>query len=66
MGCKTKQFQADHGLKPDGVLDAETVRIMNIPVKERIRQIILNMERWRWIPQSFEPDYLLVNIPEFK
>lgn len=61
-----KQFQAIQGLKPDGVLGAETVKMMNIPVNERIRQIILNMERWRWIPRSFEPDYLLVNIPEYK
>ncbi len=61
-----KQFQAIQGLKPDGVLGAETVKIMNIPINDRIRQIILNMERWRWIPRSFEPDYLLVNIPEYK
>jgi len=61
-----KKFQAIQGLKPDGVLGAETVKIMNIPVNERINQIILNMERWRWIPRSFEPDYLLVNIPEYK
>lgn len=61
-----KQFQAIQGLKPDGVLGVETVKIMNIPINERIRQIILNMERWRWIPRSFEPDYLLVNIPEYK
>jgi len=61
-----KQFQTDQGLKPDGALGAETIRIMNIPLKDRIRQIILNMERWRWLPRSFETNYLLVNIPEFK
>ena len=61
-----KQFQNDQGLQPDGALGNETVRIMNIPVEQRIKQIILNMERWRWIPKSFEPDYLLVNIPEYK
>jgi murein L,D-transpeptidase YcbB/YkuD len=61
-----KQFQTDQGLKPDGALGAETTRIMNISLKDRIKQIILNMERWRWLPVSFESDYLLVNIPEFK
>jgi len=61
-----KQFQTDQGLKPDGALGAETTRIMNITLKDRIKQIILNMERWRWLPVSFESDYLLVNIPEFK
>jgi murein L,D-transpeptidase YcbB/YkuD len=61
-----KAFQSQHQLMPDGNIGPETVRLMNIPVEERIRTIILNMERWRWIPKSFEPDYLLVNIPEYK
>lgn len=61
-----KKFQLDQGLHPDGVLGKETVRLMNISVDERIDQIILNMERMRWLPLSFEPDYLLVNIPEYK
>ncbi len=61
-----KSFQNEQGLKPDGALGPETVKLMNVPVEARIKQIILNMERWRWIPKSFEPDYLLVNIPEYK
>lgn len=61
-----KQFQTQMGLKPDGALGSETLKQMNVSIDERIRQIILNMERWRWIPKSFEPDYLIVNIPEFR
>lgn len=61
-----KRFQNAQGLKPDGSLGPETVRQLNISVEERTKQIILNMERWRWIPKSFEQDYLLVNIPEYK
>ncbi|MDB5119199.1 MAG: hypothetical protein JWN56_417 [Sphingobacteriales bacterium] len=61
-----KAFQAQNNLKPSGILNSETVRLLNIPVEQRIRQVTINMERWRWIPKSFEPDYLLVNIPEFK
>jgi murein L,D-transpeptidase YcbB/YkuD len=61
-----KAFQSQNGLNPDGNIGSETVRLLNIPVEERIKTIILNMERWRWIPKSFEPDYLLVNIPEYK
>ncbi len=37
-----------------------------MPVSQRIDQILMNMERWRWIPKKFEADYLLVNIPEYK
>ena len=61
-----KRFQDAQGLKPDGSLGPETVRQLNISVEERTKQIILNMERWRWIPKSLEKDYLLVNIPEYK
>ncbi|HEY0899657.1 MAG TPA: L,D-transpeptidase family protein [Sphingobacteriaceae bacterium] len=61
-----KKFQTENGLKPTGIVSQETVRLLNIPVKERISQIIINMERWRWIPKSFEPDYIMVNIPEYK
>ena len=61
-----KKFQVSHGLNPDGKIGKETIRLLNIPVKDRINTIILNMERWRWIPKSFEKDYLLVNIPEYK
>lgn len=61
-----KSFQASHGLKPDGNIGGETLQLLNIPIDQQIRKVILNMERWRWIPKSFEPDYLLVNIPEFR
>lgn len=60
-----KKFQTSQGLNPDGKLGKETIRLLNIPVEERIKTIILNMERWRWIPKSFEENYLLVNIPEY-
>lgn len=61
-----KKFQELHGQKPDGNVGPATLKLLNIPVQDRIRQIVINMERWRWIPKSFEPSYLLVNIPEYK
>ena len=61
-----KLFQKNQGLKPDGVVGGETLRLLNIPVEKQINAIILNMERWRWVPKSFEQDYLIVNIPEYR
>jgi murein L,D-transpeptidase YcbB/YkuD len=61
-----KAFQSAQGLKPDGALGPETVKLLNVSVDQRVKQIILNMERWRWIPKSFEEDYLIVNIPEYR
>jgi len=60
-----KEFQAMNGLKQDGIVTGETLRLLNVSVAQRIDQITLNMERWRWIPKKFEPNYLLVNIPEY-
>jgi murein L,D-transpeptidase YcbB/YkuD len=61
-----KTFQQDAGLKADGVVGGETLRQLNVPISQRIDQLILNMERWRWLPKRFEPNYLLVNIPEYR
>jgi murein L,D-transpeptidase YcbB/YkuD len=61
-----KGFQSDAGLSPTGIVNGETLRQLNVPLATRINQVILNMERWRWLPKKFEPDYLLVNIPEYK
>ena len=60
-----KLFQEDAGLKSDGIVRGATLRQLNVPIAARIDQLILNMERWRWLPKRFEPNYLLVNIPEY-
>ena len=60
-----KLFQQDAGLQPTGIVSGETLKELNVPIGTRIDQLILNMERWRWLPKKFEPNYLLVNIPEY-
>lgn len=62
---KVRQFQELHGLEPDGVIGLKTKVALNIPIAERVRQIIVSMERWRWIPEAFGSDYILVNIAGF-
>ncbi len=59
-------FQSRNGLSVDGKLGPETIATLNIPLKRRIRQIIVNMERSRWLPVSSDSDVLAVNIPEYK
>ena len=39
---------------------------MNIPPAERIKQIMLNMERWRWMPDNLGDDHIIVNIAAFE
>lgn len=61
-----KNYQRRFGLKEDGVAGPALLTQMNKPVSERIRQILINMERIRWVPAEPKEDYLLVNIPEYR
>ncbi|GGI26492.1 hypothetical protein GCM10008119_22930 [Pedobacter mendelii] len=61
-----EHFQQRHGLKEDGLLGPDTFAQLNIPLEQRIKQIIVNMERCRWLPVRSDGDYLAVNIPEYK
>jgi murein L,D-transpeptidase YcbB/YkuD len=61
-----RHYQQRVGLRPTGRVDSATLAEINTPIAARIRQIMLNMERLRWMPDSLPPDYLLVNIPEYR
>ena len=58
-------FQKRHGLNNDGISNIKTVQYLNIPVEKRIRQILINMERMRWVPAQPSGDFIIVNIPQF-
>lgn len=60
------RFKARHGLKADSLINNNIIKELNVPLKKRIEQLIVNMERLRWIPTDRNsPEFLLVNIPEF-
>jgi murein L,D-transpeptidase YcbB/YkuD len=61
-----KHFQDRHGLVQTGLLDNATLSELNVPLTKRIQQILVNMERSRWLPVSLSGDYLAVNIPEYR
>ena len=60
-----REFQSHHGLKPTGIIDEQTQAALNVPINRRIRQVGVNLERWRWMPGDLGPRHLLVNIPHF-
>lgn len=39
---------------------------LNTPIQERVKKIMINLERLRWLPEESPANYLLVNIPEFR
>lgn len=61
-----RSFQTRMGLKASGQISAAFFKELNVPVAERIRQMLINMERIRWVPAAPETDYILVNIPEYR
>ena len=61
-----RRFQARHGQTADGVIDAELVNALNVPLAHRVRQLELTLERWRWLPRSSSQPRIVVNLPEFR
>jgi L,D-transpeptidase YcbB len=60
-----KRFQYLHGLAEDGALGGKTLAALRVPFAQRVRQIELTLERWRWVP-PLQPPTLIVNIPQFR
>ena len=66
-----RKFQEGAELKATGVLDDKTVKAINSPKRDRqIDTVIVNMERWRWLPRelgapSIGNAYVILNIPDY-
>ncbi|MCB1501998.1 MAG: L,D-transpeptidase family protein [Bauldia sp.] len=61
-----KAFQARHGLDVDGVVGKASIVALNVPVETRVQDIMLAMERWRWMPPQLGVNHLIVNIAGFE
>ena len=63
-----KKFQLRNGYKPDSLISPKHINRMNIPISERIKQIMVNMERCRWISPEIAKakEFIVVNIPSYK
>jgi L,D-transpeptidase YcbB len=61
-----KSFQRRMGLSVDGVIGQKMMDELNVPATDRVKQILVNLERLRWMPAENDSVYFLVNIPEYK
>ena len=60
-----KEFQYRHGLTVDGAVGKNTRTALNVPVEVRIEQMLLNMERRRWMPDDLGQTYVFVNMADY-
>ena len=61
-----KRFQTRHGLEPDGRLGKGTLAQLNTPLRFRVRQLELALDRWRQLPYDPSRRAILLNLPEFR
>lgn len=61
-----RAFQKAHLLEPDGAAGRATIAELNRSYRDRIEQVEINLERWRWMPGSMGAHYIAVDIPGFR
>ena len=61
-----KRYQRRHGLRPDGFLTSETIKQLNVPLSDRVEQIRLALERYRWLRYDFAQPPVIINVPGFR
>ena len=60
------KYQRRYGLEEDGAVGKSTRASMNVPVEVRIEDIILTLERCRWLPRELGEHYIMVNLPAYE
>ena len=65
LAAAVERMQGRHGLTRDRVIGRNTLAALNVPVEDRIEQLVLNLERRRWIPDDLGPKYVYVNLADF-
>jgi L,D-transpeptidase YcbB len=66
-----RKFQDHADLKATGQLDAATIKAINSPKRDKqIDTVLVNMERWRWLPRDLGAPalgdaYVILNIPDY-
>ena len=59
------EFQINHGIEADGIAGPATVRAMNVPAEERLKSVIVAMERERWLNIPRGERHIWVNLTDF-
>lgn len=60
-----KKIKQQLGLPPSNHIDAAFIKELNVPVEERLKQMLINLERMKWMPRQ-PANRITVNIPEYR
>lgn len=63
LAAAVMKFQRKNGLGADGAVGPKTLELLNRTTRQKIDQIVVNMERLRWLDAEKPEKYILVNIP---
>lgn len=66
LAAAVARFQHRHGLDADSVTGARTLAALNVPAEARARQVAVNLERWRWLPDDLGRTHIRVNIADYR
>ncbi|MFM7218280.1 MAG: murein L,D-transpeptidase [Bacteroidota bacterium] len=66
LSAAIRHFRLRHGLGDESELNRETLEALNVPPKERVRQLLINLERCRWLPDADTGRFIVVNVPDFR
>jgi len=66
MDLAVRRFQERHGRAVDGIVGPNTLADLNVSVEHRVRQIELNLERWRQLPRDLGERFIMVNTASFQ
>ncbi|NNJ94315.1 MAG: L,D-transpeptidase family protein [Halobacteria archaeon] len=61
-----RRFQRRTNLEPDGIAGPATIKHLNLTPQDRVDQIRVNLERWRWLPANLGDRHIRVNIADYR
>ncbi len=66
LAIAVRTFQRRSNLEPDGIVGPVTLEKLNQTPQDRINQLRVNLERWRWLPEDLGYKHIRVNIADYK
>ena len=60
-----QDFQLDHGLEADGIASATTLEEINTPAEDRLKSVLVALERQRWMDFEKGERHIWVNLTDF-